>query len=95
MTELKIYISNIDNLFQTRIIHLRCFQDILSEPEVDVLLHLVIALINFSLENGIHLVECLFDILFKTSKLICQLLWQLLDTKSNSSTTSKSHRRDI
>ena len=41
---------------------LRCIYNNLSGPEVDELLHLVIALVNFSSEKKLHFVTGLFTI---------------------------------
>ena len=52
------------------IIILRCFQDNLSGPGVDKLLHLVIELLNSSSKNSIHFVTGLFGISSNKSRLI-------------------------
>ena len=49
---------------------LRYLYNSLSGPGVDELLHLKIALLNSSLENGIHIITALFGISSNKSKLI-------------------------
>jgi len=52
-------------------ITLRCFQDILSRLGIDKLLYLVIALLNFSLENRAYIIVGLVGNLFNISELTC------------------------
>ena len=51
-------------------IHLRCFHETLSSPDVDELLHFAIALLNFSFKKGVHSNAGLEGILSKTLILI-------------------------
>jgi len=58
-------------------INLRCLQDNLLELGVKELLHLMIELLNSSLENGIYFVTDLFGISSNKSKLIWQFCTKL------------------
>jgi len=58
---------------------LRCFQDILFKPGIDKLLHLVIKLLSFLLENRAYIIAGLVGILFNMLDLICQLCAELKD----------------
>ena len=49
---------------------LRCFQDNLSGPEVDELLHFEIKLLNSSSENAIHIITDLLRLSSNKSRLI-------------------------
>jgi len=51
-------------------IALRYFQDNLSDPRVDKLLHLAMELLNFSIENSVQIVIGLVGILSRMSGLI-------------------------
>jgi len=75
LTMLVIFFKYILSLMIT----LRCFQDTLSGLVVDKLLYLVIALLNFLLENRAHIIAGLVGILFNISELTCWLCTELKD----------------
>ena len=73
-------LAMLTNLFKhisSLMITLRCFQDTLSEPDIDELLHLVIVLLNSSVEKEAHIIVGLVGISFNMSELTCQLCAKL------------------
>jgi len=60
-------------------ITLKCFQDTLSGPGINKLLHLVIMLLNFSVEKEAHAIVGRVRISFNILELICQLCTELND----------------